>query len=159
MRGSDSGYAHGTTGSPQTTLEQTEYTSKVAVNEAALLEAALDAKPSFSHVSINTKRKLEGYSLNPDHPTGKHKARVFKSALGFTRTDAAELERQIREKVPYYEAIKGKRDKHGQRRTVRIPIKGNNGRTVLVETGWIVQPDKLEPTLTTAFVMKEKYHA
>lgn len=158
MRANDSGYAHGTTGSPQTTLEQTEYASKVAENEAFLLEVALDAKPSFSHVSIDM-RKLEGYSLNLDHPTGKHKARVFKSALGFTRADATELERQIREMVPYYEAVKGRRDEYGQRWTVRIPVKGNNGRTVFVETAWIVRPDKLEPELITAFVIKEKHRA
>lgn len=159
MRGSSSGYAHGTSGSPQTTLEQNEYAAKVAENEAALLDAALAAKPTFTHVSINAKGKLEGYALNPDHPTGKNKARVFKSALGFTQADAAELERQIREKAPYHEAIKGRRDKYGQRWTVRIPIEGNNGRTATVETGWIVRPDKLEPELTTAFVMKERKNA
>lgn len=27
--------------------------------------------------------KLTGYCLNPEHPRGKHKARVFASALGF----------------------------------------------------------------------------
>ncbi len=159
MRGSNSGYAHGTTGSPQTTLEQTEYMAKVAENEAALLNTVLDTEPSFSNVGINTERKLKGYALNPDHPAGKNKARVFKKALGFTSDDASELERQIREKVPYHKAIKGKRDKYGQRWTVRIPVEGNNGRTVTVETGWIVRPEKLEPELTTAFVMKERKNA
>lgn len=159
MRGSNSGYAHGTSGSPQGTLEQNEYAAKVAENEATLLDATLATKPTFTHVTINAKGKLEGYALNPDHPTGKHKARVFKSALGFTQADAAELERQIREKAPYYDAIEGMRDKYGQRWTVRIPIEGNNGRTVTVETGWIVRPAKPEPELTTAFVMKEKKNA
>lgn len=40
MRSSNSGYAHGTTGSPQTTIEQEEYALKVAENEAALKEFA-----------------------------------------------------------------------------------------------------------------------
>jgi hypothetical protein len=32
--------------------------------------------------------KLRDYSLNPGHDEGKHKARVFRAALGFTRADA-----------------------------------------------------------------------
>lgn len=30
--------------------------------------------------------KLLGYSLDSSHPVGKHKARVFASALGMTKT-------------------------------------------------------------------------
>jgi filamentous hemagglutinin len=30
-------------------------------------------------------RKLTGYALDPDHPVGCHKARVFQQVLGFTR--------------------------------------------------------------------------
>lgn len=40
MRGLDSGYAHGTSGSPQETIEQTEYAAKVAENEARFKEIA-----------------------------------------------------------------------------------------------------------------------
>jgi hypothetical protein len=32
--------------------------------------------------------KLQDYSLNPAHDVGKHKARVFRSALGLTISDA-----------------------------------------------------------------------
>ena len=35
--------------------------------------------------------KLRDYCLNPLHPVGKHKARVFRSALGFTIDDAERL--------------------------------------------------------------------
>jgi hypothetical protein len=35
--------------------------------------------------------KLLGYCLNPNHPKGKHKARVFKSALGITADNAEPL--------------------------------------------------------------------
>jgi ribosomal protein L16/L10AE len=33
-------------------------------------------------------RKLEDYCLSPEHPRGRHKARVFLEALGLTRNDA-----------------------------------------------------------------------
>lgn len=152
MRSSNSGYAHGTTGSPQTSIEQEEYSLKVAENEATLKEFALSTKPSFLQVDINTQGKLIDYALNPNHSTGKHKARVFKSALDFTQDDAYKLEKQIREKVPYHKAIKGKKDKYGQRWTVCIPIEGNNNKKAIVETAWIVRAGSSTPELITAFV-------
>ena len=36
--------------------------------------------------------KLWDYCLNPEHPVGKHKARVFAAVLGFTAEDAARLQ-------------------------------------------------------------------
>jgi hypothetical protein len=33
-------------------------------------------------------RKIEDYCLNPSHPRGRHKARVFREALGLQRSDA-----------------------------------------------------------------------
>lgn len=35
--------------------------------------------------------KLVDYCLNPEHPRGKHKARVIATALGFTAENADEL--------------------------------------------------------------------
>ena len=39
------------------------------------------------HRAVVDIGKLRDYSLNPDHPVGKHKARVFKAALGLTLRD------------------------------------------------------------------------
>ncbi len=39
-------------------------------------------------------RKLPDYCLNPEHPQGKHKARLFLSKLGMTAENAKDL-RQI----------------------------------------------------------------
>ncbi|WP_442894575.1 DUF6883 domain-containing protein [Bradyrhizobium sp. AZCC 1588] len=33
-------------------------------------------------------RKIEDYCLSPSHPRGRHKARVFREALGLQRADA-----------------------------------------------------------------------
>jgi hypothetical protein len=35
--------------------------------------------------------KIRDYCLNPDHPEGKHKARVFLNKLGVTKSDADHL--------------------------------------------------------------------
>lgn len=39
--------------------------------------------------------KLRDYLLSPDHEHGRHKARVFQSALGIDRDDWAYLREQI----------------------------------------------------------------
>lgn len=51
MRGLDSGYAHGTSGSPQGTIEQIEYAAKVAENEAKL-KAEADNAPLIDPAHI-----------------------------------------------------------------------------------------------------------
>ena len=40
--------------------------------------------------AIVDRQKLTGYCLNPEHPRGKHKARVF-ARLGFTAENADDL--------------------------------------------------------------------
>jgi hypothetical protein len=49
--------------------------------------------------------KLRDYCLNPYHEDGKHKARVFKSALGVDRNDAEWLRERILEAVARRPAI------------------------------------------------------
>ncbi|MEL7038072.1 MAG: DUF6883 domain-containing protein, partial [Cyanobacteria bacterium J06592_8] len=41
-------------------------------------------------------QKLIGYCLNSEHPSGKHKARVFASVLGITRENAEQLQELIK---------------------------------------------------------------
>lgn len=45
--------------------------------------------------ALSVQEKLARYLLNADHPLGKEKARWFREALGFTRSNASELARQI----------------------------------------------------------------
>jgi hypothetical protein len=44
-----------------------------------------------SDEAILDVRKIEDYCLNPSHPRGRHKARVFRDALGIHRDDAVWL--------------------------------------------------------------------
>jgi hypothetical protein len=49
--------------------------------------------------------KLREYSLNLEHSTGKHKARVFVSALGLKAKDAEWLREVIRERAVVADAV------------------------------------------------------
>jgi hypothetical protein len=39
--------------------------------------------------------KLSDYSFSPDHPVGKHKARVFEASLGLRREHAVEMQNRL----------------------------------------------------------------
>ena len=96
-------------------------------------------------------RKLTEYALNPLHPVGKHKARVFESALGYNQSNYEGLLGQIRSGVMTNQAIPGEVNAFGARFTVDIPVTGPGGSAV-VRTGWIYTGDATVPSLATLFV-------
>ncbi len=60
-------------------------------------------------------RKLRGYCLSPDHPRGRHKARVFASALGLAASDAEQLRKALLSAALSEEASPAEEDEYGQR--------------------------------------------
>lgn len=83
--------------------------------------------------------KLNNYLLDPTHKTGATKAQWFKEALGFTKTNADDLARQIKfdEKV----AIKTELTQYGQKYEQIIPIVGANSKNIDVKFVWIKNND------------------
>ena len=110
-----------------------------------------DALPNHANAQIDIN-KIVNYALNPNHPEGGNKARVFESALGFNQSNANQLIASIREQLPNSRAIPGRLDQHGQRFTVDMLIVGPNGRTVIVRTGWIIDIGSTVPRLLTTYV-------
>ena len=102
--------------------------------------------------------KLVKYSLNPDHPSGKHKAKVWKSALGATQEDADMIYDQVMAFLPYAEAGAQRAAKYGERFNVFVPVTGPNGKTVDVKTAWIYDRAKdgksisMKPRLATIYI-------
>lgn len=95
--------------------------------------------------------KLRDYCLNPNHPVGKHKARVFKSELGINRTDAELLRDLILDSLPKNEAKINFEDKYGVRYTVNLKIRILNKERV-VTTGWIIRSNENFPRLITCYL-------
>ena len=58
--------------------------------------------------AIVDDQKLSGYSLNPHHADGQHKARVFKSALNLDRRNVSELKSALLKAVKIYHAAPDK---------------------------------------------------
>lgn len=119
-----------------------------------------NALPNYEKAVV-PREKLEKYALDPFHvsrvlgkSSGKDKARVFKSALGFDRSTWEILQREILEGLPYQEAILGSEDEYGKRYNVILPVTGPNGNTANVVTAWIIRTGTDHPSLTTAFCEK-----
>ena len=96
--------------------------------------------------------KLAGYSLNPDHPEGAHKARVFRSALSLTRADADWLWDRILDAVRTLRAREMPETEHGRRYVVEVPLATEAGAAVVL-TAWIVRNDETFPRLTSCYVL------
>lgn len=118
--------------------------SAIATRASPLLNAAR------AHIDA---RKFTEYALNPLSEEGQHKARVFQSALGYTRENYQGLIEQIRSGILSNPAIKGTLDGYGARYTVDVVVTGPKGQAI-VRTGWIFEHGNEIPRLTTVFVKK-----
>ena len=96
--------------------------------------------------------KLAGYSLNVNHDEGKHKARVFKSALNLTIDNIEELKQALLEAVKTYEAILDKANSYGQKYIIDFPLTRDN-KTAIVHSVWIVRNDENFPRLVTCYLL------
>lgn len=96
--------------------------------------------------------KLRDYVLSPEHEHGRHKARVFASALGIGRDDWEYLRDQIADKITSAEVSEIRTGRYGVRYSVAMLIEGLNGETHEVTTGWIIEEEDTAPRLTTAYV-------
>jgi hypothetical protein len=103
--------------------------------------------------AIIDPRKLLDYALDPRHPRGRDKARVFRSALGYDRSNRSELVESIRRGILVHEAIPVFEDRYGRHFRVDIPMTGPGG-TATVMTGWIYDRGSDVPRLTTALVLR-----
>lgn len=54
--------------------------------------------PEYKSAHIDL-RKLRDYCLNPYHPVGKHKAKVFRKKLGITKEDSGILRQKKSNKL------------------------------------------------------------
>ncbi len=73
-------------------------------------------------------RKLADYALNPSHPVGGNKAKVFEKALGYTKDNADQLLAKIRQGVKDNPALAGKVDEFGRRYNRRHSRRRTGGK-------------------------------
>ena len=97
--------------------------------------------------------KLIGYCLNPDHPEGRHKARVFLSALGIDRDGWQTLKHALLRAAESETAeVAGPTD-HGDLYVLDFAM-GYKGKSATVRSVWIVRRAERFPRLVSCYVHK-----
>jgi hypothetical protein len=87
--------------------------------------------PNYDKASID-RDKLYEYALNPDHPSGRHKARVFSSALGIERWHADVLVEILRASLSRALAQQGPKTGYGDSWVTYHEVVGLNGKAAIV---------------------------
>jgi len=97
--------------------------------------------------------KLRDYCLDQGHREGKHKARVFRAALGLARDDADALRTALLAAARDEDVIPAEADEYGERYMLDfLVVRGE--RKALIRSAWIVLKDDDFPRLTTCYVLE-----
>jgi hypothetical protein len=112
--------------------------------------------PNHEHALIE-RSKLLHYALSPRSERGRHKTRVFDSALGFKLSNWEALHRAILGALPHHEARLSSETPFGRKYEARLALTGPDERTEDVVTVW--QYDRLPdgtlgdvPRLVTLYI-------
>jgi len=95
--------------------------------------------------------KFRDYCLNPHHPRGRNKARVFAS-LGITQSDAELLRSAALAAAANADVTLSLANEYGQRYNVDFDMP-HNGRTIRIRSSWIVRIGEDFPRLSTCYVI------
>jgi len=104
-----------------------------------------------SHKAVVEIEKLRDYSLNPNHPVGKHKARVFLAALAITQVDAEWLRERAFEAASDGDATVQSPSVFGDKYVIDSVLE-HDGKSATVRFTWIVEFGKDFPRLTSCYV-------
>ena len=107
--------------------------------------------PGGEHAIVDIV-KLHDYCLNPLHPRGRHKARVFRSVLGLTQADAEILRDELLRAAREADVAVGDVDEYGERYTFDFCLELSVRRAIIRST-WIVRRGEPFPRLTSCFVL------
>ena len=140
------------TTAPRTPLAGPTGNWKNYTHAEAVIQTQASGRLINAEKAVIDSNKVTSYALNPAHPVGGNKAKVFESALGYNQANAGGLIAKVQEGAQLYPAKLGAADKFGQRITIDMPITGPNGNTATVRTGWIYDSGSSTPRMTTLYV-------
>jgi hypothetical protein len=97
-------------------------------------------------------QKLAGYSLDPNHTEGKHKARVFQSALQLGLDDVEELQAALLNAVQTQDATPTNRNPYGRKYVIDF-VMNRSGKQATIRSAWIVRDTEDFPRLITCYIL------
>ena len=105
--------------------------------------------PNSERAVVDIK-KVRDYCLRFDHPRGRHKARVFRAALGLTADNAEELQAVLVDAARTYEAVVTEQDHYGQRYVLDFHV-NRKDRQAWVRSSWIVRREEDFPRFLSCY--------
>jgi len=96
--------------------------------------------------------KIEGYCLNPSHPRGCHKARVFQKTLSLTQKDAGWLREALLAAAERDGATRMSSDAWGDQWRLDANVT-RHGRSTVVRTIWIIRTGEFRPRFVSVWVL------
>jgi hypothetical protein len=96
--------------------------------------------------------KLRNYCLDPGHPEGRHKARVFRAALGMGQDDAEKLRAALLAAARDEDADDAEADEYGERYVLGFSLR-HAGHAARVRSAWIIRKGEDFPRLTSCYVL------
>jgi hypothetical protein len=97
--------------------------------------------------------KLRDYCLNQNHPEGRHKARIFRLALGMGTEDAQRLRAALLAAARNQDAEPAESDQYGERFVLNFRLK-HLRREAWVRAAWIIRKDEDFPRLISCYVLR-----
>lgn len=99
-------------------------------------------------------QKLELYSLNMEHESGKHKAILFKARLGITIENMEVLETALLKSAIESDATIHMSDRHGTQYDVRCQMTTETGSSIILGC-WIIRSGEDFPRLIGTYPVKK----
>jgi hypothetical protein len=109
-------------------------------------------KLPYGEASIVEIEKLRDYCLSPEHPRGRHKARVFRSILGMTASHADELRAALIDAAMNENATLGTSDLYGIRYIIDFELRRGESAAV-IRSCWIVLRGETAPRFVTRYIL------
>ena len=106
----------------------------------------------FAERAYADDSKFLGYCLNIDHPYGKHKARVFRSALDITVDNWEVLRDAVLTAVLLNPALYEGHNSYGELYAVDFEMM-RNAKVAMVRSNWIIHDNENFPRLTSCYVI------
>lgn len=88
-----------------------------------------------------SRKKTEGYLLNPNHPTGGGKAKFMQDVLGYTQSDAKLFHRNVVSSLIGKIPTKTEETPYGTKYTYRVSLAGKKGTSVSANVVVVIQKD------------------
>jgi len=106
--------------------------------------------PNGRHARVDD-RKLLDYVLNPNHPVGRHHARLFRDLLGIGRENHSVLKDALLQAARESEATAGRESPYGRKYETRFWMTGPRGQRHVLAV-WLIEVGSDVPRLITCFV-------